>query len=154
MVHAIVLEAYIHFSFMYKAYHIFPVLPIKDLINKYGEPPMPFKLSTGTKPQASYLRVLFCPCVVRKSTAHIGTKALNRYHQAQKVFRGISVGIPQHKKAYIMNVPGTRKIISSYDDVFYEKNRVRWNIRHNYMQKQWICIQLCHTHLMLHLQGN
>ena len=50
MVHAQVLEAYIHFTFMYRADHIFPVLPIKDLINKDGDPTMPFKLSTGKKP--------------------------------------------------------------------------------------------------------
>ena len=33
MVHATVLEAYIHFALMYTKYHIFPVLLIKDLIN-------------------------------------------------------------------------------------------------------------------------
>ena len=33
MVHARVLEAYIHFASMYTADHIFPVIPIKDLIN-------------------------------------------------------------------------------------------------------------------------
>ena len=38
MVHARVLEAYINFGLMYTTYHIFTVLPIKDLINKYGDP--------------------------------------------------------------------------------------------------------------------
>ena len=33
MVHAIVLEAYINFTLMYTTDHIFPVLPIKYLIN-------------------------------------------------------------------------------------------------------------------------
>ena len=33
MVHARVPENYIHFALMYTTYHIFPVLPIKDLIN-------------------------------------------------------------------------------------------------------------------------
>ena len=33
MVHARVLEAYIHFALMYTTYHIFPVLPIKEMIN-------------------------------------------------------------------------------------------------------------------------
>ena len=33
MLHARVLEAYIHFELMYTADDIFPVLPIKDLIN-------------------------------------------------------------------------------------------------------------------------
>ena len=41
-------------------------------------------------------------------------------HQAQKGFRGILVGIPHHQKGYLMYVPSTRKIISSYDVVFYE----------------------------------
>ena len=41
-------------------------------------------------------------------------------HQAQKVFRGIFVGIPEHQKGYILDVTSTRKIISSYDVVFEE----------------------------------
>ena len=36
-------------------------------------------------------------------------------HQEQKGFRGILVGITQHQKVYIVYVPGTRNIISSYD---------------------------------------
>ena len=34
MVHVIVLEAYILFILMYTTDHIFPVLPIKDMINE------------------------------------------------------------------------------------------------------------------------
>ena len=94
MVHARVLEAYIHFSLMYTTDSIFPVLPIKDLINKDSDTNTPYKLVRGTKPSVSHLGLLFCPCVVQKATAHIGTKALNMRHQAQKYFRGISVGIP------------------------------------------------------------
>ena len=41
-------------------------------------------------------------------------------HQAQKGFRGIFVGIPEHQKGYLVYVPSTRKIISSYDVFFYE----------------------------------
>ena len=37
-----VLEEYINFTLMYTTYHIFPVLPIKDLINKIGDPTTPF----------------------------------------------------------------------------------------------------------------
>ena len=87
---------------MYTSDHIFPVVPIKDMINKDGEKTMPFKFLTGTKPSVSHLRVLFCPCFVQKSTTHVGTKALNMCHQAQKVFCGIFVGIPQHQKGYIV----------------------------------------------------
>ena len=42
MVHARVLDVYIHFVLMYTTDHISPVLPIKDLINEEGEPTMPF----------------------------------------------------------------------------------------------------------------
>ena len=77
MVNARFLEAYIHFTLMYMKDHIFLVLPIKDLINKDGNPTMPFKLAKGTKPSVSYLRVLFFPCVVRKATAYVETKAFN-----------------------------------------------------------------------------
>ena len=41
-------------------------------------------------------------------------------HQAQKGFRSIFVGIPQHQEGYLVYVPSTRKIISSYDVVFDE----------------------------------
>ena len=47
MLHAQVLENYIHFAFIYTADHKFPVLPIKDLINEADEPTTPFKLATG-----------------------------------------------------------------------------------------------------------
>ena len=73
---------------MYTTDHIFLVLPIKDLINEDGDPTTPYKLATGTKPSVSHLRVLFCPCVVGKATAHVETKALNMRHQAQKGFSG------------------------------------------------------------------
>ena len=102
--------------------HIFPVLPTKDIINKDGDPTTPHKLATGTKPSVSHLCVLFCPCVVQKSTAQIETKTLNMRHQAQKGFRGIFLGITQHQKGYHVYVPSTRKVISSYDVLFDEKN--------------------------------
>ena len=98
MLHARVLESYIHFSLMYTIDHIFPVLPIKDLINEDSNPTTPFKLSTGKKPSVSYLRVLFFPYVVRKATARLHTRALNMHHQSQKGFCGIFVVIPQHQK--------------------------------------------------------
>ena len=105
---------------MYTIDHIFPVLPIKYLIKEDGDPTTPFKLATGKKPSVSHLRVLFSPCVVRKSTAHVDKKALNMCHQAQKGFCDIFVGIPQHQKGYLVYIPSTRKIISSYDVVFDE----------------------------------
>ena len=121
MVHARVPEVYLHFALMYTTDHIFLVIPIKDLINKDGDPTTPHKLSTGTKPSVSNLRVFIFPCVLRKATAHVETKTLNMRHQAQKGFRGIFVVIPEHQKGYLVYVPSTRKVISSYDVVF-DKN--------------------------------
>ena len=118
MVHARVPEVYVHFALMYMTDHIFPVLPIKDLIKKDGDTTTPHKLATGTKPSVSHLRVLFCLCVVRKATAHVETKTLNMRHQTQKGFRGIFMGIPQHQKGYLVYIPSTRMVISSYDVVF------------------------------------
>ena len=64
--------------------------------------------------------MLCCPCVVQKSTAHVGTKALNMHHQAQNGFHSKFVGIPQHQKGYLMYVPSSRNLISSYNVVFDE----------------------------------
>ena len=60
MVHARVTEVYVHFTLMYTTNHIFPVLPIKDIIKENDDPTTPQKLTTGTKPSVSHLRVLFC----------------------------------------------------------------------------------------------
>ena len=99
---------------------IFLVISIKFLINEDGDPTTQFKLETGTKPSVSHLNVLFCPCVLWKATAHVGTKTLNMSHQAQKGFCGTFVGITQHQKGYLVYVPSKRKIIYSYDVVFDE----------------------------------
>ena len=96
----------------------FLVLPIKDLMHEDGKPTILFKLATGTEPSVSHLCVLFCPCIVQKYTAHVDKKTLNMRHQEQKGFCGISVGIPQHQKGYLVNIPSTKKIIDSYDVVF------------------------------------
>ena len=81
MVHARVPEVYVHFALMYTTDHIFPVLTIKDIICKDGDPTTPHTLATVTKPSVSYLCVLICPYIVRKATAHIETKKLNMCHQ-------------------------------------------------------------------------
>ena len=54
MVHARVPEVYVHFALMYTTDHIFPVLPIKNLINEDGDPTTPLKLATVTKPSLSH----------------------------------------------------------------------------------------------------
>ena len=59
MVHARVPELYVHFALMYTTDHIFPVLPIKDLINKDSDPTTPHKLATGAKTSVSHLSVYF-----------------------------------------------------------------------------------------------
>ena len=112
MVHARVLEVYVHFALMYTTDHIFLFLWIKDLINKDGNPTTKHKLTTGMKPSVSHLCELFYPCVVRKDTVHVETKTLDMRHKAQKGFRGIFVGIPEHQKGYLVYIPSTRKVIS------------------------------------------
>ena len=141
MVHARVPEVYVHFALMYTTDHIFPVIPIRDLINKDGGPTTPHKLETGTKPSVSHLRVLFCPCVVWKATAHVETKTLNMRHQAQKGFCSIFVGIPQHQKVYLVYVPSTRKVISSYHVVLDKKNiLMRCYKCQDCIRKGWRCV--------------
>ena len=85
--------------------HIFPDLQIKYLINKDGNPTTPHKLATGTKPSESHLRVLFCPCVVRKATAHVDTKKFNMRHQAQIVFAASSLLFQSIKKDILYTYP-------------------------------------------------
>ena len=73
MRNARVLEAYIHFALIYTIDHIFPVLLIKDLINKDGKFTTPFKPVTGTKPSVSQLRVYYFHLLYRK-LMHTSTK--------------------------------------------------------------------------------
>ena len=74
MVHARVLDKYIHFSLMYTYRHIFPVLPIKNLLNQDGEPTTPCKLETVTKPSVYNIRCIFSSFYVRKATANVDGK--------------------------------------------------------------------------------
>ena len=72
------------------------------------------------------MRVLFCPCVVQKVTAHVYGKTLNISHQSQKGFRGILFGITQQQKGYLTYVPSTQKIVSSHEIVFDEFISSAW----------------------------
>ena len=146
------MEACSQISLIYTTYHIFPVEPIKYLIKKDGETTMPFKLATGTKTSVSHLRVLFFPCLEHKATAHVGTKELNMRHQSQKGFHSIFVGITQHQKGYLVYVPQRKKIIFHSMLFFMIVSLVRWNLIHNHMQNIWLCVRLCHTWIMLHIQ--
>ena len=49
MVHARVPEVYVHFALMYTIYHIFTVLPIKDIINEDGYPTTSNDTESGDK---------------------------------------------------------------------------------------------------------
>ena len=80
MVHAQVLDEYIHFALIYRTEHTYFVLTMKHLVNQDGEPTTPDKLATGTKPSISNLRVLFCTCFVSKATSHIDTNAPDMHH--------------------------------------------------------------------------
>ena len=101
-------------------HHIFSVLPIKHLVNQYGEPTTSHKLATGTNISAQNLRVLFFSCVVQKSTAQVEGKVLKMRHQPQKGFMGIFFGITEHQKWHLIYVPSTLKIVSLHAVVFDE----------------------------------
>ena len=97
-----VVDEYIYFALKYMTDNIFFILPIKHLVNKYSEPTMPHKLTTGKKISVPNSRVLFGPCVVQKSTTHVDTVALNMCHQLQNGLWDIFVVITQHKKGYLI----------------------------------------------------
>ena len=101
MIHTRLLEAYINFALIYTTDYMFTFLTIKYLINEYSEPSTPFKLATGTKPSVSHLCVLFCPCGVRKATAHVAIKALNMRHQAQNIVVVSSLELQSIKKSIL-----------------------------------------------------
>ena len=84
---------------------MFPVLPIKQLVNQDGELTTPHKLENCTKSSVSNPR--FFSCVVLKENAHVDKKALNMRHRSQKVIRDISVGIPKHLKGHLIYIPST-----------------------------------------------
>ena len=98
ILHALVSDKYIKISLIYTTHHLFIVIPIKHLVNQDGEPTAPHKLATGTKPSVSNIRVLSFPCVVRKETPHVYTKALNMRHQPQKKFMVCSLELKTSKR--------------------------------------------------------
>ena len=67
-------------------------------------------------------------------------------HQAQKGFRDIFVGIPEHQKVFVVYVPSTRKIISSYDVVFDESfsSALPYTSRH-YSEAMAMCPEVMYT---------
>ena len=154
IIHVRVSEAYIHFASIYTSYHIFPLLPIKDLINKDGDPTTPFKLATGTKSSILYMRILFCPCFVRKDTAHVGSKTLIIRNQVQNVFRVILIIVKNNQKRYPVYVPQKRKIKSLYNASFGDIFIVLWRTHQNHIKKQCLCDRKCRTYNMIHHQRN
>ena len=99
MVHAWVSDEYINLALMYMTNNIFPVISIKNSVNQNGKTNTPHKLETGTKLSVSNLHVLFYPCVLRKSAAHIDTKELNMHHQSKRVFELSSLEYHNIKKS-------------------------------------------------------
>ena len=74
-------------------------------------------------------------------------KVLNLCHQAPKGYRGIFVGIPQHQKVYLLYVPSTKKIISSYDVVFDEifSSALAYTSQ-PYSEAMAMCTSITYTH--------
>ena len=105
MVHARVSDKYIHFTLLYMTHHIFPVLPIKHLINHGSEETMPHKLLNGTKNSVSNLSILFCPRGVQRATARVDGKALKMRHQSQMGFGVSLLELHNNKKDILSTHP-------------------------------------------------
>ena len=139
MVHVQVLGDYIHFASMYLVDHMFPLLPIKYLINEDSKPTMPYQLATGIKPSVLYLHVLFCPFVVQKYTAYVWTKSLNMCHQAQKVLEVSSLECHTIKKGILFTYHTNIRLYLCTISFFMRVYLVLWCAFHNHIQKQQIC---------------
>ena len=112
--HARVLEAYIHFfiNVYRRSYFSGSINQISDKQIQRDD----HSIQTWNRYKTfsiTFRRVIF-PGVVRKATAHVDKSG--KYASQNSIF----VGIPQHQKGYLVYVPSTRKIIFSYDVVFYE----------------------------------
>ena len=67
------------------------------------------------------MRVIFSMCCMEIYCIH-WQKGVKYVSPSAKGFLWYLRWIPQHKKGYLVYVPGTRKIISSYDVVFSESS--------------------------------
>ena len=83
MVHARFPEVYVHFALMYTTDHIFPVLPIKDLINEDGDRTTPHKLATSTK--CNVFDRTICAKVIISPVCSIGDVAYGVYVTAGRI---------------------------------------------------------------------
>ena len=63
------------------------------------------------------MRVISSMCCTKRQGACLD-KDVKHASPSAKGFRSIFDGIQEHQKGYLVYVPSTRKIISSYDDVF------------------------------------
>ena len=70
---------------MYITDHIFPVLPIKNLVNQYGEPTMPNKLETDKKPSVSYTLRPCSEAIMRKTAVSYIPYATEYHEQAGNI---------------------------------------------------------------------
>ena len=68
------------------------------------------------------------------------------HKQAQKGFHGIFVGISQHQKGYLVYIPSTRKIISSYDVIFDESvsSSLAYTLQ-PYSEAMAMCLSMIYT---------
>ena len=113
-----------HFALLH-AIRIFCAIPICTLRYKYKSI-TPFQLLTSQKLKLQHLRVLFCPCLVKKYSI---TKLTKSGHStfvnvvknfAQRGVRGIYVGFDDLTNGHLIFLPQTSQIISSVDVIFDE----------------------------------
>ena len=152
MVHARVSKSYIHFALMYTADHIFPVLPIKDLIKEYGKPTTPFKLVTDTEPSVSLSACYFSMCCteIYCTCWDKGVKCVSP--SAEGFSRFLRCNSTASKRVSCLRTTHTEDnifIICCFYGIFSSELVCT---SQPYAELN-ICDCLCNTHLILHPQG-
>ena len=119
MVHARLPPIFKYHATLY-AIIIYNVTPIKNLVNKEGNPATPYEIFFNEKPRIAHLRVFGCPCVFRKWTItnHLGQQRENK--TSQRGVRGTFIGLPINQQGYLIYMPQSQNIAVSHDVSFDE----------------------------------
>ena len=105
MVHARVPEVYVNFTLMYTTNQIFPVLPIKDLINEDGDLTTPHKIATGTKPSVHIYTCYFVYVLYEKLRRTLRQRRQTCVIKCKKGFAVSSLGFQSIIKDILCTYP-------------------------------------------------
>ncbi|MGH7955157.1 MAG: hypothetical protein ACREOZ_04270, partial [Gloeomargaritales cyanobacterium] len=112
-------EQYLHHALLYATDHIFPVIPWKNL-QVDGRQSTPYEMVHGHRPHLKHLRVLFCPCIVKKHMVRQHGQFIQTSHIPQRGIRGVFIGFASDQAGSLIFIPSTRQIIISADIAYDE----------------------------------